>query len=434
MSKSWLMCALMGTLAWGQAAPSAPPPATMGKVPVSAMANPPAQAPDTAASVAPTAAVITIVGVCAPKPKPAVASGTAEKPATAAKTPATKTPAGKADPDDCKTIITKAEFEKLANNLAPNITPQQKKQLAGLLPRWIAMSDQAKKKHLDKTPQFEDKLKVARMQILSQSLQQEVQKEAADTPQEEIDKYYKEHADSYEQFNVDRMFVPRTKQPAAESKDDQEKDKSLSEDAKKAKEAEDKAKSEEAEQAMTKLAESLRERAAAGEDFVKLQKEAFEAAGMKIESPTVNLPTVRRGGLNAGHAAVFDLKAGEVSQVINDAGGHYIYKMNSKSEIPLDQAEKEIKTKLQGDRAREMTEKMNNSFKVETNDAYFGPGGVGPAGPPRGPGGMGGGPPRGPRPMPGMQPPSGPAQQTPPPAQPPAAQTPAPQAPAPQPN
>jgi len=125
---------------------------------------------------------------------------------------------------------------------------------------------------------------------------------------------------------------------------------------------------------MTKLAQSLRERAAAGEDFVKLQKEAFEAAGMKIESPTVNLPSVRHGGLNAGHAAVFDLKPGEVSQVINDAGGHYIYKLNSKTEIPIDQAEKEIRAKLQGDQSREMTEKMNTSFKVETNDAYFGPG------------------------------------------------------------
>ncbi len=418
MRKTWLMCALLGTLAWGQAAPSAPPAPAGGRIPASAMASPQAQAPDTADSVPPNAPVLTVIGVCAPKPKPAAAKRTDAKPATAAKTPAEKIPA-----DDCKTVITKTEFEKLANNLAPNITPQQKKQLAGLLPRWIAMSDQAKKKRLDKTPQFEDRLKIARMQILSQALQQQVQKEAADIPQEEIEKYYKEHADSFEQFNVDRMFVPRIKQPPAESKEDQEKDKNLSEEAKKAKEAEDKAKEEESEQAMTKLAESLRERAAAGEDFVKLQKEAFEAAGMKIESPTVNLPSVRRGGLNAGHAAVFDLKPGDVSQVINDAGGHYIYKLNSKSEIPIDQAEKEIKSKLQGDRTREMMEKMNSSFKVETNDAYFGPGGIGPAGPPRRPGGMGMAPPQGPRPMPGMQRPSGPAQpQTPPPAQTPAPQ------------
>lgn len=391
MCKSWLMCVLLGTLAWGQAAPSAAPPTATVKVPASAMASPQAAAPDTAASVPEDAAVITIVGVC---------------PEQTQSTPAS----------DCKTVITKAQFETLANNLAPNITPQQKKQLAGLLPKWIAMSDQATKKGLDKTPQFEDKVKIARMQILSQLVQQDITKEAAEIPQEEIEKYYKEHSDTYEQFNVDRMFVPRTKQPPIEAKEDAGKDKNLSAEAKKAKEAEEKAKADKAEQAMTKLAESLRTRAAAGEDFVKLQKEAFEAAGMKIESPTVNLPTVRRGGLSSGHVAVFELKPGEVSQVINDAGGHYIYKLNSKTEIPLDQAEKEIRGKLQNDRTRELSDKMNNSFKVETNDAYFGPGGVGAAGPPRGPR---------PMPMPGR--PAGVIgqPQTPPPAQPPAAQAPA---------
>jgi hypothetical protein len=100
---------------------------------------------------------------------------------------------------------------------------------------------------------------------------------------------------------------------------------------------------------------------------------------MKIESPTVNLPSLRRTGLAPAQAAVFDLKPGEVSQVINDEGGHYIYKVNSKSQVPLDQAKTEIRTKLQNDRMREMMDNLNNSFKVETNEAYFGPGGVGPA-------------------------------------------------------
>ena len=212
----------------------------------------------------------------------------------------------------------------------------------------------------------------------------------------------------FEQFNLDRLFVPRTKQPDAGDKEDDEKDEKLTEEAKKVKEAKEKAKADAAEQAMTKLAESLRTRAAAGEDIAKLQKEAFDAAGMKIASPNVTLPTVRRTSLQGVHAVVFDLKPGEVSQVISDAGGHYIYKMNSKSEIPLDQAKNEIHGKLQNDRTREMMDKVSNSFKVETNDTYFGPGGLGAAPPPRVP-----------RPRPTLPPPG--QQQTPPPAQPPAA-------------
>jgi peptidyl-prolyl cis-trans isomerase C len=361
------------------------------------------------ASVPATAAVITINGVCAAQTKTAAAKGAAAKPAAS-------TTKDKDDDDEkapaagCKTVITKAEFEKLANALAPNTTAQQRKQLAGVLPRVVAMSTEAKKEGLDKTPQYEETVKFVRMQVLTNQLQRKIQEEAAEIPPAEIEKYYKEHPDQYEQYNVDRIFVPRTKQVEAEATEakDEETDDKLTDEQKKAKEAAEKAKTDEAEQAMTKLADEIRAKAAAGGDMSKLQKEAFDAAGMKIESPTVNLPSVRRTGLPPAHAAIFDLKPGDVSQVIGDSGGHYIYKMNGKSEMTLDQARSEIKGKMQNDRMRERMEKLNNSYKVDTNEAYFGPGGAGPMPPPR----MG-------RPRPGM-PPSGPAgqQPAPPPAQP----------------
>jgi hypothetical protein len=414
MRKSWLMCVLLGTLAWGQAAPSAAPPPQPTPAPA-----------DTSAAVPPDAAVITVIGACAPQPKPAAPKGTMAKPATAAKTPAAKTPVA-----ECKTVITKAQFEELVKALIPNPTPQSKKQLAGVLPRFIGMSSEAKKEGLDKKKEFDETVKFAKMQILTQELQRKIQDDAAKITPEEIEKYYNDHLDTFEQFNVDRLFVPRTKQGDAEGKEDEDKDEKLSDDAKKSKEASDKAKADEAEQAMTKLAESLQARAAAGEDFVKLQKEAFDAAGMKIESPTVVLPNVRRTGLPPGHAAVFELKVGEVSQVLSDSGGHYIYKVNSKDHMTLDQAKGEIHAKLQNDRTREMMDKVNNSFHTVTNDDYF-PGGVTAAPPPRIPH---------PRPM--QAPPQssqpGPgaagAQPTPPPAQPPAGQAPATQAPAAKPN
>jgi hypothetical protein len=384
MRKSWVLCVFLGTLAWGQAAPGAPPPAQAAPV-------------DTSASVPADAPVITVEGVCPPSPKAATAKATTGK-ESAAKTPAA----------DCKTVITKAEFEKLAEALAPNVTPQLKRQLAGLLPKLIALSDEAKKEGLDKTPQYSESLKFVKMQVLSNELQRKIQKQAADIPDADVEKYYKEHAESYETYNVERIFVPRTKQGDNETKEE-DKDQKLTDDEKKAKEAAEKAKADEAEQSMTKLAEDLRTRAANGEDFAKLQKEAYDAAGMKIESPSVNLPNVRRTGLPPAHAAVLDLKPGEVSQVISDSGGHYIYKVNSKTQMPLDQVKTEIHSKLQNDRMREMMDKVNGSFHAVTNEAYFGPGGASPM------------PPRGPRPMPGMRPGQPMQPQNAPPAQPPAA-------------
>lgn len=380
MRKSWLLCVLLGTLAWGQGASGTPPP---GQAPVPSAAGPqaPEAAPDTSASVLPTAAVITVQGVCPPRPKPAAA----------AKTAAATTPAA-----DCKTVITKEEFEKLLAGVTASPTPQMKRQLAGVLPRFIAMSSQAQKQGMDKTPEFAEMVKFAKMQILTTELQRKIQKEAADVPDSEIENYYQSNPEAFEQFNLERLFVPRSKQIENDAKEEEGKDEKLTDDQKKAKEAADKAKQDEAEQAMTKLAEDLRARAAAGEDFQALQKEAFAAAGMKIESPTVKLPGVRRTGLPAAHAAVFELKPGAVSAVITDSGGHYIYKLESKNQIPIEQAKQEIHNTLVNQRTRDMMDKVNNSYNVVPNEAYFGPGPLTPAPPqrlpnrrPMGPGGMG---------------------------------------------
>jgi hypothetical protein len=403
MRKSWLLCVLMGTLAWGQPAPAGPPPQqaqapmVMGGRPQAPMAP-----PDTSASVPESAVVITIDGVCAPQPKPVAAKGAAVKPAADTKTTALKSP-----PADCKTTITKAQFEKMVNGLAPNATMQQKKQLAGILPQLIAMSTEAKKEGMEKTEAYKETLKYAQMQILTSELRRKIQDDAGKISPAEIEAYYKEHSDTFEQFNVDRLFVPRTKQAEPEAKDEEDKDQKLTDEQKKAKEDAEKAKAEANEQAMTKLADDLRARAAAGEDIVKLQKEAFAAAGMKIESPTVNLPNVRRTGLPPGHVAIFDLKPGEVSQVISDAGGHYIYKLNSKTEMPLDpQVTNEITGKIKNDRIREKIEKLNSSYKAETNPDYFGPGGAGPMPPPRGPHPHPGMPSAAPAPQPQAAPPA----------------------------
>lgn len=370
MRKSWLLCVLTGTLAWGQAQ-SAPPPQA-----VPAPGGPQGQL-DTAASVPADAPVITITGVCNPEPPAATAAG------------------------DCKTIITKAQFEKIANALAPNITPQQKKQLASVLPSLMATSKEARNQGMDKSERYDEMMKYAQMQILQNLLRMKIQEDSANISDADVEKYYQDNAPSYTQYNIDRIFVPRTKQVAPEASDDEDKDEKLSAEQRKAKEDAEKAKSQKNEEAMSKLADDLRARATAGEDMIKLQKEAFEKAGMKIESPNVNLATVRRNGLPTGHSTVFDLKPGEVSAVISDAGGHYIYKMNSSTQLPLDQVKNEIHSKMQQDRMREKMDQLNNSFKAENNEAYFGPAAAGPS-------------PRMPRPRPGMPGPGTPAPQTPP--------------------
>jgi len=402
MRKSWLLCVLMGTLAWGQTQPGMAP----------AMPGASSKAPEAASEVPENAVVITIKGVCPAAPKTAAATKTAAGKTTTA--------AAAKKPADCKTEITRAEFEKIASGLSPNVTPQLKRQLESALPRFIAMSDAAKAKGLDKTPRFKQTLKIATMQILTQELQRTVQEEADKVPPEQVAEYYKKNPEAYEQYSLDRLFVPRYKQAEADDKEEAKEPEKLTEEQQKAKEAADKAKQEKGEQELNKVADSLRERAAAGEDFAKLQKEAFEAAGTKVDNPTVNLPKVRRTGLPPAHAAVFDLKVGEVSAVISDNGGRYVYKVVSKEVLPLDTVKEEIHNKLKSERMKEMMDKYTNSFQAVPNEAYFGPAAA--AGPP----GARPGPPHMPHPQ--MVPQQAQPQATPPatnaPAQPPAQQPP----------
>jgi hypothetical protein len=415
MRKSWLLCVLLGTMAWGQAQPGATPAPPPSPAQAPSTAAPAAKPP--AAEVSENAAVLTIYGVCPATPKTTAAAKT-----TGAKTAAAK------KPEDCKTIITRAQFEKIANGISPNVTPQLKRQLAAALPKFMAMSEAAKAKGLDKSEGYLESLKLAKMQILTTQLQRSVQEQADKISQKDLDDYYKKNPEAYEQFSLDRLFVPRNKQEPAEKAADEGKEK-LTEEQQKAKEAADKAKQEQGAQELDKLAQSLRERAAAGEDFMKLQKEAFEAAGMKMDSPTINLPKVRRTGLPPAHAAVFDLKVGEVSQVISDNGGHYIYKVVSKETLPLDQVEQEIHNTLKTQRMKETMDKYTNSYHADTNEAYFGP--PGPAGMPGRPGPP---PPRRMSVPPAQaQPQSAPPAANPP-AQPPAQQPPAQQAPPSKPN
>jgi hypothetical protein len=293
------------------------------------------------ANVALTAPVITIKGLC-DAPKPGAATSKA----------------------DCKTIVTRAEFEKLANSLQPGMPPQVRKQLASAYPRLLVMSKEAQKRGLDKDPHYIETLKFAKLQILNQELTRKMQEDAARVPQPDIENYYKNNGAAYEQAAVQRVFVPKTKK--IEAKD------TASEDYK--------AKVKEGEEAMTKEADDLRARAAAGEDFDKLQKEAYEAAGITNNPPATAIPKVRRANLPPTHASVFDLKPGDVSAVIHDPSGSFFYKVQSKTMPPLSEVQDEIKSTLTSQRMRDMQQKLQESVSTDLNEAYFNANAAPPAG------------------------------------------------------
>ena len=122
---------------------------------------------------------------------------------------------------------------------------------------------------------------------------------------------------------------------------------------------------------MKDTADALQKRAAAGEDFGKLQEEGFGAARAQMGTPNVKVGKVTRAGLPAMHVKAFDLKPGEVSPVFAEGNGYYIYKMLSRVLPPLKQVHDSIRTTLQGKRFQDSMQQAMKSAVPEFDEKYF---------------------------------------------------------------
>jgi hypothetical protein len=322
---------------------------------------------DNGTTVAPDAAVITIQGIC--------------------DTPAAKAAAGSAQPKSaCKTVITRAQFEGLASALQPNMNPAMKRRLADLYPKMLVMAHEARKRGLENDPKYKEILQFAKLQILSQELSRSLKDESEKIPDADIEKYYKDNMSAFQQADMKRLFIPKEKQTESaenESEDSgqaagpaksaakPEQAKATDQKSADQNKADEEAKKTADEQAMKKEAETLHTRAAAGEDFDKLQKEAFDAAAIKGTPPSTSVGKLTPSEVPVTHRAVLDLKAGQVSDLITEPNGYYIYKVISKDTKPLAEARDQIRATLAQQRMQDTVQKIQESAKTDLNETYF---------------------------------------------------------------
>jgi len=313
---------LLAGMAFGQAIP-APQTAPTKEEPGETEA-----ASKPAAPVSPDAPVITIKGLC---------------------------DADKAGKPECQTVVSKAEFEKLASTL--EVPEARKRQLAEAYGGLLYLSHEAEKRGLDKGPRFEESMRFRRMQALAEQLSKNLVDEANKIPDSDVEKFYNTNPEAFQEAELLRVFVPKMKTTVPVK------------DAKAPTEAEQKAN----EAGMKKEADALHTRAVAGEDFDALQKAAFTAGGLKATPPSAKLGKIRRTGLPPEHAQVFDLKPGEVSAVIPDTGGYFIYKLISKQQAPLASVKEEIHNTLLGQKMKDAQAEFQSASTPVLSEAYFGP-------------------------------------------------------------
>jgi hypothetical protein len=298
-----------------------------------AQASPAAKAAETPAppaEVAPNTPVITINGLCSEKP--AVSTG--------GSTPA-----------DCKTVITRAEFEKISGALNPQMNPSMKRQFAEVYPRILLLSHEGKKLGVENDPHYKEMLQFAAQQILAQDTARKLNDDAANVSDQQVAQYYKDNASKFEQFTLQRIFIPQPEDTEG---------------------ATEKGAHPPTAAQVKALADKIRARGAAGEDFDKLQTEALEGVGLKSSVPTTKMENLTRGTLPQDQESVFNMKDGEVSPLFSDHGGYYIYKMVSLKMPPVDEVKDQIKHTLQAETLKKNMDAVLNSAKTDFNAKYFG--------------------------------------------------------------
>ncbi|HZC23144.1 MAG TPA: hypothetical protein VE866_07375, partial [Candidatus Binatia bacterium] len=253
----FLIAGMMSVLTTGPLAQTSSQSATMGQQDA---IEQPAQP-----SVGPDDPVITINGFC----KDPLAHGSA-----------------------CKTVISRAQFEKLADALQPGMPLPLRLKVANAYARNMRMASAAEARGVDKTQAFEEEMHFARLQLLAQDLDRVLRAEANNISDHDFADYYEKNKSSFEEATVARIFVPHSGHLAPGANYAQKKT---------------------AADSMSQLAADLRARAVQGEDMDELQIDAYAQAGIEHKQVDTKLEKVRRAILPPQHESVMDLKSGDVS-------------------------------------------------------------------------------------------------------------------------
>jgi hypothetical protein len=260
-------------------------------------------------------------------------------PAASGRAPAT------AKPPACQTVVTRAQLEQVISIVRPNLPPNARRNLALEYVQFLAMANAARTAGVEKDPQVQKQLELSRMQVVASAYARKLAQQFADVPQPEIEKYYNDNAARFEQVTLRRIYIPKTAPPENKPPDE----------------------------AATKAAvQGIHDRAAKGEDFDKLQQEAWTATQQKGNPTPTAIGEKRRGMLPPNHEdEVFNLKEGAVSPLYEEASGYFTYKIEKKGMVPLPQVKDEIQRNLQQEKMRAAMDKIRNSVSPTFNEDYF---------------------------------------------------------------
>jgi len=204
---------------------------------------------------------------------------------------------------------------------------------------------------LEKDPHFNDIMQFTYLQVMAKMMNNHMRGEADSISADEFEKYYKEHAEEFEQVMVQQLYIPKRRQQDSESESPHP--------------AKSDATAEEA--AMKAEAEKIRGKAVVGEDFEKLEQEAYTFAGDPDSAPDTEANLQNRASLGPFAKIVFGLKSGEISELVPSDDDWIIFKVVSRQMMARDQAKKIVADKRMSDAMKA----LRGSVNAEFDNAYF---------------------------------------------------------------
>jgi hypothetical protein len=247
----------------------------------------------------------------------------------------------------CKTVITRGQYEQLVTGIGgkpkPGGTPNFARQLIDML----LFSQTARSTGADSSATVQEKLRYSYLQSMAQLTMVQMQRQANDFTDADVEKYFQEHPERFVRMHLQQISVPKHKSHEGQT------------GPAKAGPADD--------EEMHQLALKIQKEAAAGGSIDKLEEKAYKAAhDPSIPDTDLGEPVAEEVPPEF-RKLIFDLQAGQVSAVVENDHEYLIYKCVERHPVPP--AERK---KLYGWlRMRDSKQALQDMVQTQFNPQYF---------------------------------------------------------------
>jgi hypothetical protein len=240
----------------------------------------------------------------------------------------------------CTLRITKKEFDALVQAFDPKMPQSSRQSLAIEYSRLLIMSAEARRRGIDRSPEFQTLLRFSSLQLLATRLVRNVSATLRTISTEEVENYFRDHAHDYTRVVLSRIIVPD--QPKGTNH---------------------------VTVTPAEHAQQIYGRAMNGEDFANLQREVMSSATL---GPHVRIGPLACHSLPESHRHVCDIDVGKISPPLRDSAGYAIYRLESRDDVGIASVRDEIRTMLGRKQLEHEIESVRTPIALKLDERYFG--------------------------------------------------------------